>query len=170
VIASDGEVGRVLDAFFDERSWQIRFLLIKMSCVSRDRIVLFPPEAVVSIDPHEGVRIERLPALERKPAEHMGSLRSAREMLDCTVAGWSGDIGRTEDVLFDEASWALCFLMINAGSWRPGTVVFVRSDLVEEVRWERQSLSVAITRAEVVSLPTENPADVDLAHDARVLH
>jgi sporulation protein YlmC with PRC-barrel domain len=170
VVAPDGVVGRVLDVLFDERNWQIRYLLIKASREGRDREVLFPPEAVLSIDAEEGIRIDRLQPFELKSSKRMPCLRSTREVLDCTVSGWSGEIGRTEEVLFDESSWALRFLMIDVSSWCPGAVVFVRPDLVHEAQWERQSLSVAVTRLEVLSMPGAEPADVDAAHAGRVLH
>ncbi len=170
VIATDGLVGRVLDAFFDEQSWQICYLLVEVSSSHRDRAVLIPPEVVVSIDAEEGIRIERLPAFDVKSVERLRSLRSTRAVLDCTVAGWSGNLGRTADALFDEGCWALRFLMIDASSWRPGAMVFIRPELVQETHWERQSLSVAMTRVEVLSMPDADPTDDDSPHTGRVLH
>jgi hypothetical protein len=170
VTATHGLVGRVLDAFFDEQSWQIRYLLVETSSAGRDRIVAFRSEAVVSIDAEEGLRVEGSPAFDLKSSERLHCLRSTRAVLDCTVAGWSGSLGTTADALFDEASWALRFLMIDASSWCPGVVVLLRPDLVQEAHWERQSLRVAITRVEVLNMSEADPTEIDTAHAERVLH
>jgi uncharacterized protein YrrD len=170
VIGTEGVIGHVLDAFFDEQSWRICYLLVEVSCVGRDRAVLFPPEAIVSIDTEDGIHIDHVPSFDLKSAERLRSLRSTREVLDCTVAGWAGDIGRTQDVLFDEGSWALRFLMIDVSSWCPGVVVFIRSDLVQEAQWESQSLRVAVTRLEVMNMPNGESTEDDIAQTGPVLH
>ena len=46
VVASDGEIGNVKDAFFDDRSWAVRYLVVDTGTWLKGREVLVSPYAV----------------------------------------------------------------------------------------------------------------------------
>lgn len=171
VVAANGAVGQVLDAFFDENSWRIRYLLIEVPGGPGDRTLLFSPEAVRGIDVDEGrLLVDRLPPGDIANPEKVESLRSLRQVLDCAVAGWTGTIGRTEDVVFEVESWVLRFLLVGLSDSRSDTVVLVHPDLIEEVQWERQSLRIAMTHLEVLALPDADVEITEALRRDRVLH
>src|SRR5262249_31863241 len=72
VPAADGTVGSVLDAFFDERSWQIRYLLVKSSPGARCRAVVCSSDAVIHVDEDDGVHIECESSSDPKLAKRLG--------------------------------------------------------------------------------------------------
>jgi hypothetical protein len=47
IIATDGEIGHVLEAFFDDAAWTIRYLVVDAGAWMSDRDVLISPYAVV---------------------------------------------------------------------------------------------------------------------------
>jgi hypothetical protein len=171
VVADDGMVAQVLDALCDENSWQIRYLLIELPAGCGERVTLFAAESVRGIDVDEGcLLVDRLPVAGAVCVPQLQSLRSLRQMLDCDVAGWTGAIGRTEDVVYDIDSWALRFLLIDAGIWRPDTVVLICPNLIDEAHWDRQSLRIAVTHREVLEMPDMDVESAEGLGRRRVLH
>ena len=53
VVGSDGELGRVTDVRFDDRSWAVRYLVVQPSDVDRSTPFLLSPIAVASV-PEQG--------------------------------------------------------------------------------------------------------------------
>jgi sporulation protein YlmC with PRC-barrel domain len=50
--ASDGDIGKVVDVFFDDESWTARYFVVETGGWLRRRRVLVSPIAVVSLDEH----------------------------------------------------------------------------------------------------------------------
>jgi sporulation protein YlmC with PRC-barrel domain len=171
VVAKYGLViGRVLDAYLDEQSWQIQYLLIE-AAGQGERALLFASEAVRSIDMDQGrILVEGQGRFDVASVRELNALRSARDIIDCSVAGWTGSIGRTEDVLFEADSWIVRFLMIDASSWCPGGTLFVRPDLIQEAQWGDKSLCLAVTHVEVLEVAGVDEEDVDMWPRPRVFH
>jgi uncharacterized protein YrrD len=53
--ATDGEIGKVRDFYFDDQSWTIRYLVVETGGWMSDRKVLISPQAVKGRDWHEKV-------------------------------------------------------------------------------------------------------------------
>jgi uncharacterized protein YrrD len=53
--ATDGEIGKVIDFYFDDKSWTIRYLVVKTGSWLFGRKVLISPIAIVAHDWDEGV-------------------------------------------------------------------------------------------------------------------
>ncbi len=52
--ASDGEVGKVQDIYFDDAHWQVRYLVVRTGSWLTERDVLIAPHALGEIDPQSG--------------------------------------------------------------------------------------------------------------------
>ena len=51
VVATDGEIGEIEEVFFDDRSWIVRYLVVRMSSEDQyDRFVLIPSKLVKRFD------------------------------------------------------------------------------------------------------------------------
>jgi sporulation protein YlmC with PRC-barrel domain len=53
VVGTDGELGRVTDVYFDDRTWTVRYLVVQPSDVNRSTPFLLSPIAVAAV-PDEG--------------------------------------------------------------------------------------------------------------------
>ncbi len=70
--ATDGEIGRVRDFYFDDRSWAVRYIVADTGNWLPGQLVLLSPQSLESFDIHEGVarfdltraQIEQSPSIE----------------------------------------------------------------------------------------------------------
>jgi uncharacterized protein YrrD len=175
VLADDGAVGRVIDAYFDEREWQIRFLLVAKADADAQgsSVVLIPAQLVTGVDPEaDQIHVSHFPEAARsvRPDAAVETLRSARCVRGCRVSGWGNSLGETEDAIFETTTWALRYLLVNASSWYVGTHFLVRLELVDELCWEDNALRVAVTRDEILNAPDDEDAEPDLGRAAPNLH
>jgi hypothetical protein len=171
VIAGDGTAGRVVDAYFDERSWRIRRLFVDMAAEDRRYALICSPESIVRIDELESeLVLGRRPEAQEIPPVSLASLRSSREIIGCTVSGWTGEIGRAEDAVFESHSWALQFLLVNPASRTSSGIVFIDSVLIDEAHWAEQRLRVALTHAEVLEESEREELAVDTESAGPALH
>jgi uncharacterized protein YrrD len=69
------------------------------------------------------------------------------------VAASDGEIGTVDDVLFDDQSWKVRWLVVDTGQWLPGRKVLVHASAVGEPDPVRQVLPVSLTKAEVEASP-----------------
>jgi hypothetical protein len=143
VLASDGIVGRVVDAYVDDRTWVIRYLLVVVAEAEGDKEMVCLPEAITDIDAEEGcILVGRLSPRDCAPAAPHRNIRSSHEVLGCAVSGWNGTIGCTEDAIFETDSWVLRFLLINGAGLCNGAVVLLQPALIDELLWDEGSLRV----------------------------
>ncbi len=80
-------------------------------------------------------------------------LRSAREVMGYNIHATDNDIGHVEDMLLDEESYELRYLVVDTRNWLPGKKVLVATDWVREVKWIESAVQVGITRAQVENSP-----------------
>jgi uncharacterized protein YrrD len=225
ILASDGEIGRVSDVYFDDEKWVVRYLIVDTGNWLRDRRVLISPHAVRLIDvaaraiavtlsreqvknspdmdtrqpvsrqqeaeyyryygyrPYWGVatywawgafpivapvgdpaeeEAEAVQAAERSTDSH---LRSTQEVLGYHIAATDDSIGHAEDLLFDEETWAVRYLVVDTRNWWPGKHVLVGTDLLGEVNWLQRSLQVDLSRESVKSSPPYDPEHLPRSGD-----
>ncbi len=85
------------------------------------------------------------------------NLRSAHEVVGYYVAADDGDIGHVEDLLIDDAGWAVRELVIETRNWLPGKRVLVGPERLRAVDWADQHIVLDMTRADVKSSPEYDP-------------
>ncbi len=92
-------------------------------------------------------------------------LQSARAMTGCHIQATDGDIGHVRDLLMDERSWAICFMLVDTMNWYAGEQVLVAPDWIDRVDWDHSKVQVTVTRAEIRSCPPYDPfRPVDRTH------
>ncbi len=64
-----------------------------------------------------------------------------------------GGIGTVSDVLFDDQSWKLRWLVVDAGTWLSGRKVLIHPSAIRHADYERQELPVTLTKAQVEGSP-----------------
>jgi uncharacterized protein YrrD len=67
-----------------------------------------------------------------------------------------GDIGKVVDVLFDDQTWRVRWLVVDAGSWLTGRKVLIHPSAVQHADYERRVLPAALTKAQVKDSPAFN--------------
>lgn len=99
-------------------------------------------------------------AAERDAAESGDThLRSASEVAGYVVRATDGDLGHIDDILFDDVSWALRYLVADTSNWWFGNHVLVSPDWITDISWPEHSVSVRIARQLLKTAPRYDRAE-----------
>lgn len=212
VSATDGDIGSVRDAFFDDDRWTFRYLVVETGSWLLSRKVLIAPTAVRRIDlaasrvevsltreqvkdspdidtdkpisrqhemnyldyygygyywagPFIGAGVgaagivpplveEQIrEAREEQLANADPNLRSAKEVSGYAIQATDGEIGHVADLLFDDETWMLRYLVVDTGNWLPGKHVLVAPDWVDQVSWAERKVAIDLSRETIERSP-----------------
>lgn len=98
-------------------------------------------------------RIER----ELETADH--HLRSSAEVTGYSIHATDDDIGHVDDFLFDDASWAIRYMIVDTRNWWPGKKVLISPQWIERIDWPQSEVFVTLTRAAVEASPEYDPSN-----------
>ncbi|MDP4076379.1 PRC-barrel domain-containing protein [Acidovorax sp. A1169] len=87
-------------------------------------------------------------------------LRSMKDLKHYTISATDGQIGRVNDLYFDDHRWAIRYLVVDAGSWLTTKQVLISPISLHHPNWSEKTLSVSVTREQVKNSPgidTEKP-------------
>lgn len=76
------------------------------------------------------------------------------------IAASDGDIGTVKDLLFDDASWQIRWLVVETGGWLSGRKVLLPVSTLGHANADRREFSVKLTKQQVKDSPdidTERP-------------
>jgi sporulation protein YlmC with PRC-barrel domain len=80
-------------------------------------------------------------------------LHKASELIGSSIAAKDGDVGSVTDLLFDDESWSVRWLVVDTGTWLPGRKVLLPSSHLVRVLPAARGISVDLTREQVKSSP-----------------
>src|SRR5258705_10525924 len=60
-----------------------------------------------------------------------------------------GEIGHVDDLLVDEATWGLRYLVVDTSNWIGGKHVLVSPQVVNDIDAEKSQIKVALTRDQI---------------------
>lgn len=94
-------------------------------------------------------------------------LRKLSALQRMPLRATDGDIGLVKDVLFDDQSWTVRYLVVDTHRWLPGRKVLISPFSVRSIDWDDQAVAVNISREQVKASPdidTDKP--VSRQHEA----
>jgi hypothetical protein len=94
---------------------------------------------------------------EREAADH--HLRSSAEMTGYSIRATDDDIGDVHDFLFDDANWAIRYMIVDTGDWWPGKKVLVSPQWIDHIDWPLREVFVKLTSAAVKASPEYDPSN-----------
>jgi hypothetical protein len=83
-------------------------------------------------------------------------LRSVEQLLQCTVEGTDGAIGRVHDLYFDDQAWTVRFLVVATGDWLEGRQVLISPVAIGDLDWAhsaQRAIPARVTREQVRHSP-----------------
>jgi uncharacterized protein YrrD len=80
-------------------------------------------------------------------------LQSAQQLQGFTLAASDGEIGRVDDVYFDDQHWTLRYLVVKTGGWLSGRKVLISPISLKGLDWPNGRIDVALTRKQVEESP-----------------
>ena len=95
-------------------------------------------------------------------------LRSCNVVIGYHLHASDGDIGDITDMLVDEKTWAIRYLIVDTGSWWSGHKVLIAPQWIDDVQWLEKHVTVRLTRQEVkdaplfdINLPVDRELEID---------
>ena len=73
-------------------------------------------------------------------------LRSAAEVSGYRLQATDEAMGHLQDLLFDEASWAIRYIVVDTRNWWPGKQVVIPPQWVKRLDWPEKTVSVDVAR------------------------
>ena len=83
-------------------------------------------------------------------------LRSASAIKGYAIAASDGRLGTVSDILFDDATWLIRWLVVDTGNWLPGRHVLLPPSVLGHLDATKKEFSVRLTMLQV-----ENSPDID---------
>jgi hypothetical protein len=91
---------------------------------------------------------EQVGAVESE-ADDDPPLRSGAEVIGYAIEARDGAAGELQDLVIDDATWAVSDVVVDTLKWWPGGHVHVHPQYVERIDRERRTLHVRLTREQV---------------------
>lgn len=172
--ATDGEIGRIKDALFDDQLWTLRYLLVEVETCLAGRKVLIPPSALKMIDWRRNVvqvdltrqQVKESPTIDTGTRATDPPLRSTREVCDYRLQTSDDLTVHVEDFLFDTASWAIRYLVVDTRDQLPGKHVVIPPQWITNVDWNERLVKVDVTRRTLAAAPEyQSSNEYSTAHE-----
>jgi hypothetical protein len=87
-------------------------------------------------------------------------LRSVEEVMGYQIQARDGDIGRVVDFIVNDETWALRYLVITTRALLSGRQVLISPHWIENINWERSTVTVDLLRESIQSAPEYDPQSV----------
>lgn len=93
-------------------------------------------------------------------------LRSAKEVRGYRVVAIDGQVGHLDNFLMDTDTWAIRYLVVNAGGWLNKHEVLCMPKLVDRVIWAEATVNVNSSRELMEQAPPySNSEEIDRAYE-----
>ena len=80
-------------------------------------------------------------------------LRSGKAIMKYSIRATDGDIGHVQDMLVEDGTWAIRYLVVNTSNWWLGHSVLVSPRWITDVSWTDESVSINLTRDTIKAAP-----------------
>jgi hypothetical protein len=182
--AQDGIVGKLLFFFFNDRDWKVRYLAVSAGAwLGRKRVLVSPSSLIAhdwanhrfdttltkatvrsspEVDTLDSISCQSQDQLDKYYGcahQHRGeaNVHSSQEMSGFTIASSDGLIGHVDDVIVDDYSWTIPYIVVDTRSWLPGKYVLVPPPMINMVSWEREIVDVKLNKEKLRNAPGYDP-------------
>src|ERR1700685_3217798 len=81
-------------------------------------------------------------------------LQSIKELYGKKLAALDGDIGHVKDVYFDDAAWAVRYVVVDTGTWLTGRLVLLSPHAFGKLDQNEDALHVKLRRKQIQDSPS----------------
>jgi sporulation protein YlmC with PRC-barrel domain len=155
IAATDGNLGGVVDLCFDDRSWNVRYLVVDAGSWFPDHWVLIPSISVRgrASDPSilrgalTKTQAKEHAIRDRAPGGRAAHLQVATAAIGYTIQTEDGTIGHVKDILVDDEAWAIRYLLVDTTNRWVGKRVVVAPAWLTHVSWDEAKTFFCIATA-----------------------
>lgn len=80
-------------------------------------------------------------------------LRNTQELKSYAIGATDGEVGKVTDIIFDDQSWVVRYLVVDTGSWLARRKVLISPYAVQRADWDDKRLPVSLTMQQVKNSP-----------------
>jgi uncharacterized protein YrrD len=80
-------------------------------------------------------------------------LHRVRDLRRLTIAAKDGEIGKPEDLYFDDRAWSVRYLVVNTGGWLLGRRVLLAPQVIDSINDQKDTIEVDLTRDQIKTSP-----------------
>lgn len=84
--------------------------------------------------------------------------RSMNDLKGYVIEAIDGEVRSVDDLLFDDALWAVRYLVANTGEWLPGRQVLIAPEASQRPDYKTRRIPVALTKEQIENSP---PIEMD---------
>ncbi len=96
-------------------------------------------------------------------------LRSIEAITGYHVHATDGAIGHVKDLLVDDVSWGIRYILIDTRNWWPGEELLIAPCSVRDIEWTGKLVALDVTREQVKGSPRYDPSKtVDRVYDEQL--
>lgn len=95
-------------------------------------------------------------------------LLNARKVEAAAVRARDGVVGRVDDLLFDDATWTVRYVVLDTGVWLSGRRVLLAPHAITGHDAEANCVSINLTQEQIRTSPESESDRVTRAHEARL--
>jgi hypothetical protein len=96
-------------------------------------------------------------------------LRNVKKLLGSHIQAIDGKFGKVDDLLFDDMSWTIRYLVADTGRWLPGRKVLLSPLSLGKLDWDEHIFRVELTKKQIEdSPPIEKDEPVSRRHEERL--
>lgn len=74
-------------------------------------------------------------------------------LIDFTIGGTDGEIGKVKEFYFDDKSWTIRYIIVETGSWLSGRKVLLSPKAVMSTEWDQKLFKVNLTMEQIKNSP-----------------
>jgi PRC-barrel domain len=167
VRGTDGDLGILEQLYFDDEQWAICQLVVGREKALNGGSALISPTSIqpdwnvamlVSTMSQHDVRnlVEVAPDAELPLATgpDTAHVRRTDQIIGLHLHATDGEIGHVDDLLIDEDTWRIRYLVVDTSNWIGGKWVAIIPSVLRSIDWANGTLEVAITRDAVKNSPS----------------
>lgn len=91
------------------------------------------------------------------PATGDPHLRSAQEVAGYDIETADDSVGHVEDLLLDDESWKIRYLVVDTRDWLPAKKVLLPLSGISEIEWALEKVSTSVGAQEIKDAPAWDP-------------
>jgi len=80
-------------------------------------------------------------------------LDKVKNLLGFALQARDGEIGHVEDLILDDATWTIRYMVVDTQNWWPGKLVLISPLWIDKIDWADRKVTVLMTRESVRNAP-----------------
>ena len=96
-----------------------------------------------------------------QPEEDKTTFRSIEDVSHCHVKSVDGNIGAIEDIVVDDESWSIRYIVANPTQWLLGRKFWIIPTWIKTIDWEEQEVFLKISKKQLKNTPDYNSSETE---------